>query len=71
MSVVQSPKVGVLCISVGEKKKLVVRLALGYREEGAFGKNIPPGATLFFHLDLVDIEEAAASVLVIQQKPTF
>ena len=51
---------GVLGMCVGEKRKLVVPPALGYGEEGAGGKTIPPGATLFFHLELVDIEKGPA-----------
>ena len=60
---------GVLGMCVGEKRKLVVPPALGYGEEGAGGKTIPPGATLFFHLELMDIEKAATSDPVLQQKP--
>jgi len=52
---------GVQLMSVGEKYKLVIPAELGYGEQGA--GSIPPGATLIFEVELLDIEaqDAAAA----------
>ena len=51
---------GVLGMCVGEKRKLIVPPALGYGEEGDGGKTVLSGATLFFHLELMDIKKDLA-----------
>merc|ERR1711981_1386870 len=46
---------GVLGMCVGEKRKLIVPPALGYGDQGA-GDIIPGGATLYFEVQLIDID---------------
>merc|ERR1712200_166305 len=46
---------GVLGMCVGEKRKLIVPPALGYGDQGA-GDIIPGGATLYFEVELIDID---------------
>ncbi|KAJ3234975.1 FK506-binding protein 2A [Chytriomyces hyalinus] len=45
---------GLLDMCVGEKRKLIIPPAWGYGDRGAGGK-IPGGATLVFHVELLDI----------------
>jgi len=47
---------GVLSMKVGGKRQLVIPPDLGYGDTGA-GSFIPPGATLIFEVELLDIQE--------------
>lgn len=51
---------GVQLMSVGEKYKFVIPAELAYGEQGA--GSIPPGATLIFEVELLDIEAPKAAV---------
>jgi len=51
---------GVQLMSIGEKYKFVIPSDLAYGEQGA--GSIPPGATLIFEVELLDIEAVEATV---------
>jgi len=57
---------GVVGMCVGEKRRLIVPPALGYGDQGA-GDIIPGGATLYFDVELVDVEEGPTPVNVFRQ----
>ncbi|MTI10439.1 FKBP-type peptidyl-prolyl cis-trans isomerase [Curvivirga aplysinae] len=46
---------GVKGMKVGEKRELIIPAHLGYGDRGA-GASIPPGATLKFEVELLDVE---------------
>lgn len=53
--VIEGWEKGVLGMSVGEKSKLTIPPSLGYGQRGA-GDVIPPGATLIFEIELLEIQ---------------
>jgi len=57
---------GVMGMCVGEQRRLIVPAALGYGDQGA-GDIIPGGATLYFDVELMAIEEGPTPVNVFKQ----
>jgi len=57
---------GVLGMCVGEQRRLIVPPALGYGDQGA-GDIIPGGATLYFDVELIAVEEGPTPVNVFKQ----
>ena len=54
-SVIKGWDLGVKGMKVGGKRKLTIPPELGYGDQGAGGV-IPPGATLIFEIDLLEVE---------------
>ena len=46
---------GVVGMLIGEQRELTIAPEMGYGDRGA-GNVIPPGATLIFEVELLDIE---------------
>jgi FK506-binding protein 14 len=57
---------GVLGMCAGEKRRLIVPASLGYGDQGA-GDIIPGGATLYFDVELMGVEEGPTPVNVFAQ----
>ena len=54
-SVIKGWDIGVKGMKVGGRRRLTVPPVLGYEDKGA-GSVIPPGATLIFDVDLLEVE---------------
>ena len=54
-SVIKGWDLGVIGMKVGGKRKLTILPELGYGDQGS-GDVIPPGATLIFEVDLLEVE---------------
>lgn len=54
-SVIKGWDIGVKGMKVGGRRRLTVPPELGYGDKGA-GSVIPPGATLIFEVDLLEVE---------------
>ena len=54
-SVIKGWDIGVKGMKVGGKRRLTIPPELGYGDNGA-GDVIPPGATLIFEIDLLEVE---------------
>ncbi len=55
--VIQGWDLGLLGAKVGDKRKLTIPADLGYGEAGAAGGKIPPGATLIFGIEVLEINK--------------
>lgn len=55
-SVIKGWDLGVKGMKVGGKRKLTIPPELGYGDQGA-GNVIPPGATLVFEIELLNVED--------------
>ncbi len=55
--VIQGWDLGLLGAKVGDKRKLTIPADLGYGEAGAAGGKIPPGATLIFEIEVLEINK--------------
>nr|ACO11449.1 FK506-binding protein 7 precursor [Caligus rogercresseyi] len=67
--VIQGWEEGVLGMCVGEKRKLIIPSSLGYGEKGA-GDVIPGGATLYFDIELMDVNAGPPPTNVFKQIDT-
>ena len=57
---------GTVGMCVAEKRKLIVPPELGYGDQGA-GDFVPGGVTLYFTIELINIEEEPLPVNVFKQ----
>ena len=48
---------GILGMCIGEERKLIIPSDLGYGEKGSPGGSIPGGATLYFDIELMNIQD--------------
>ncbi len=55
--VIQGWDLGLLGAKVGDKRKLTIPADLGYGDSGAAGGKIPPGATLIFEIEVLEINK--------------
>lgn len=57
--VIRGWELGVEGMCVGEKRRLTIPPELGYGDRGA-GEAVPPGATLFFEIELVSVADGGS-----------
>ena len=55
--VIKGWDLGLLGAKVGDKRKLTIPADLGYGETSAAGGKIPPGATLIFEIEVLEINK--------------
>ncbi len=55
--VIKGWDLGLLGAKVGDKRKLTIPADLGYGDSGAAGGKIPPGATLIFEIEVLEISK--------------
>lgn len=55
--VIKGWDLGLLGAKVGDKRKLTIPADLGYGDSGAGGGKIPPGATLIFEIEVLEINK--------------
>ena len=57
---------GTVGMCIGDMRKLIIPIELGYGDQGA-GDSVPGGMTLYFHIELINIEEGPGPVNVFKQ----
>ena len=53
---------GLMSMKVGGKRMLIIPAALGYKDRGSSGGEVPPGATMIFEVELVSATNPPAKL---------